>query len=536
MNISYTKLWLKQRFQKAFLTPIKALKLRYVPLLLIYFSYGLSGISAIALTFWEKEDLALSAEQLISISVWTMVPWTLKMIFGQMVDSVALGGSRRKVYIFVGAILMVAGVALLGGLAGRYDIITQLGSDYSLYLTAMLLLTFGFVIQDVTADTMSTEVVDRQEINEKGKLVPRKEKDIQADLAMVQVLGRLSLMLALFLVVGLGGYLAQRISYESIFWLMLGIPFISCLGVLFIRLDEPKKHEQKPLDRKILGGGLIFAVFSMFMAFSDFLYAQEIVFVVSLVLLVVMMKWITRHMDEKKLGILFSTLIALFVFRAIPKVGPGVQWWAIDVLGFDADFFGVLKQISYTIPFLLLWLMSDFITKKSVRAVLLFLVLAEALMSLPELGLYFGIHEALGIDARTVALFDTALESPLDHFAMIPVLSVIAFYAPAGYRGTWFAIGSSLMNLALTAREIVTKYLNKMFVITREVVDEAGNVLVNEDYDELGILMIVRLVLGLIVPVIVIVLLLRQSPRVKTQISEDISEEGPIPPEKKFDV
>jgi len=89
------------------MTPIRAIKIRYIPLLLIYFAYGASGFTAVAETFWVKEALNLSAENLISLGVWLTVPWTIKMIFGQMVDSFTFFGSNRKVYVYIGASLMM---------------------------------------------------------------------------------------------------------------------------------------------------------------------------------------------------------------------------------------------------------------------------------------------------------------------------------------------------------------------------------------------------------------------------------------------
>jgi len=220
--------WLLARLDQALLTPIRALRKRYIPLLTIYFAYGLSGFSAIALSFWQKENLGLSAEELISISVWVMVPWTLKMVFGQMVDSVSIFGSRRKIYVYIGALFMVLGATLLAGMAGQHDWAMSIGTEYQVYLLSALFTTLGFVMQDVTADTMTTEVVERIEMVN-GQELARSEADIQADLSMVQVLGRLALSLAAFSVAGLGGYLAQNFSYESIFWATLVLPLISCV-------------------------------------------------------------------------------------------------------------------------------------------------------------------------------------------------------------------------------------------------------------------------------------------------------------------
>ncbi|HFS85468.1 MAG TPA: hypothetical protein ENK72_02500, partial [Epsilonproteobacteria bacterium] len=71
-------------FYAIFLTPLQAMRWRYVPLLLIYFAYGSSVFTSIAGSFWVKEELNLSAEDLLALGVWLTVPWTIKMIFGQM--------------------------------------------------------------------------------------------------------------------------------------------------------------------------------------------------------------------------------------------------------------------------------------------------------------------------------------------------------------------------------------------------------------------------------------------------------------------
>ncbi len=526
------KNWLLLRLEKAFLTPVRALRKRYIPLLLVYFSYGLSGFSAIALSFWEKDHLALSATQLISISIWVMVPWTLKMVFGQMVDCMPIFGSRRKSYIFLGAFLMALGSLLLVGLAGREEWIMWIGNEYTIYLLSAVFTTFGFVIQDVTADTMTTEVVARTE-KIHGRITARPEKDIQSDLAMVQVLGRLALSLAGFSVAGLGGWLASVFPYQTVFWMTLAIPVISILGASFLRLEEQMDAgEKKPLDIKILVGGIGFAIFSCIMAVADYPFSQEIVFGVSLLLLSIMLRLVTREVPAHKLKILIFTMIALFLYRAtaLMGVGPGLNWWTIDELGFDPAFFGVLAQIGAGVALAVLWLFADFIANRPVRSVLIFLVFFGTLMSLPELGLYYHVNELLGLSARTVALFDTAIGSPLVHISMVPLLALIAFYAPSGNRGTWFAVGASFMNLALTGGELITKYLNHIFVITRRVSDSAGNILVSPNYDDLGVLMIWRLAIAFLIPLAAIYIFLRKTPRVSADaVKSDMSEEAPVP-------
>jgi BT1 family len=99
-----------------------------------------------------------------------------------------------------------------------------------------------------------------------------------------------------------------------------------------------------------------------------------------------------------------------------------------------------------------------------------------------------------GFGARTIAVVEAATASPFAQLSMIPLLTLIAFYAPAGHRATWFALMASLMNTALVAGQLQSKYLNQIFVVGRG------------DYAELGELLIAATVLGLVIPLAAIAL------------------------------
>lgn len=489
--------------------PIKNMRRRYWPLLMIYFAYGLAGFSAIAVTFWQKEELGLSAQQLLAIAAWASFPWTTKIVFGQFVDCIKLFGSRRKVYIYVGACFLVLGTITQAGLAGRHDWIMWLGNEYGIWLLSSLLTVIGYVIQDVTADTMTTEVVDRDEVVD-GVVRPRAEADIKAELAMVQVYARIAIYLAIFMVAGLGGVLAEKLDYETVFWIQLLIPLISISGASLVQLNPIDEKEIKPINPIILGGGLAFAVFSVVIGILQLPFGQEMVFVVSALLLSGLMAMLIRQLPAKEQKTLTFTLLAIFLYRCSPSVGPGLNWWMIDELGFDKIFFGVLAQIGAFTGLLSLWLLSDLITRQALKKAMLIVIVIETLLFLPDLILYHGIHEQLGLEARTVALFDTAALSPLSNIAMVLMLSIIAFYAPAGSRGTWFALAASFMNLALTAADMISKYLNKAFVVTRQVLDEAGAVITAADYSQLGMLILVCMLWTFIVPMLSVGLLIRE--------------------------
>lgn len=482
----------RELLERALLAPVRAMRLRYLPLLMVYFAYGALGLTAVADSFWVRKELTLSAEALAQLGAWLALPWAMKMVFGELVDTVALFGSRRRAYVFVGAGMIAAGLLLLAGAAGKW---IDFASPERLYIAAQLTIVIGVVLQDVVADAMSTEVVPRTETDG----TPRPQPEIDRELGMVQILGRLALSFGLFAGAGLGGWLAGHFAYSSVFLMGLVIPLISASGALLVRLDA---SDSRPTDWRILGGGLAFGAFVLSVALFDVPYSQEISFAVSLAVILAMLNRVTAGIDpETRKRIAYAALI-IFAFRATPGIGEGFRWYAIDVLKFDEPFFGTLAQIGSAVALLAAWFLSDFITRKPVATVLLWLTLLGALLSIPTLLLVFGAHEwtsqALGIGPRTIAVIDAAAVSPLIQLSMVPLLTLIAIYAPASHRATWFALMASFLNLALVGGQLATKYLNAIFVIDRG------------QYGSLPALTVVVVALSLAIPLTAILLLGRR--------------------------
>ena len=114
------------------------------------------------------------------------------------------------------------------------------------------------------------------------------------------------------------------------------------------------------------------------------------------------------------------------------------------------------------------------------------------------------------VDARFIAIIDTALESPLGQIAMIPMLAWIARNAPDDLKATFFAVMASFTNLALSASSLLTKYLNEILVVTREVTDpETGAVTTPADYSQLGVLLLVVAAVTVAAPLLAVALVQR---------------------------
>lgn len=469
------------------------LRRTYLPLLMIYFAYGALGIIDVSRDMWIKERLTLAPAELAAIGVWLSLPWTVKMVFGQLVDSVPIFGSQRRSYILIGAAFTAVGLFTLAGTAGAWIAFARADR---LYILGAMLIVVGTVIQDVVADAMSTEVVSR--VDPAGKA--RSDEEIRTELGMVQVLGRLALGIGILAVAGLSGWLAQFFVRETVFLLGLVIPAISALGVLLIRSES---NERRPLDWRILGGGIGFGIVVVAVALGGLPFGQELIFVLSMLVVCTMLFFVTRELDAKTRRAILCASIIIFAFRATPSVGDGYFWWTLDVLKFDEAFYGSLRQTAAIIAIIAMWTFSKQLTEYSVTKVLFWLAVAGAILSLPNIALFLGVHhwteQQFGLGARGIAVIDAATASPFAQLSMIPLLTLTAFYAPEGHRATWFALMASLMNLALVAGQLQTKYLNQIFVVQRG------------EYSELGSILIASAVLGFVLPVGAIIFLGRRT-------------------------
>ncbi len=474
---------LLDKLKAALVTPMRAMRLRYLPLLMIYFAYGALGLVAIAEAFWIKEALTFTPAQLAAIAVWLTLPWTIKMVFGQLADSVPIMGSQRRAYVFIGASLVASGLVILAGAAGGW---IAFASKNALYVMAQLIIVIGVVLQDVIADAMTTEVVEREHPDG----TPRPKAEIERELGLVQVLGRLALWSGVLSVAGLSGWLAQIFSYQTIFLLGLAIPAISATGAVLVRLDGAAP---KPIDWRILGGGLAFGAVVLAIGLGGLPLGQELVFVISLAVIALMLARIGEELDEAHRKRIFYAALVIFLYRASPGVGEGYRWFTIDMLGFDEAFYGTLAQIGAGLSLAGAWLFSDVITRQPIAKVLLWLTIIGTILSLPSIALALRwdqwTMEMFGFGARTIAFVDTTVTSPFAELSMIPALTLVAINAPVGRRATWFALMASLMNVALVAGQLQTKYLNLWFEIDRG------------SYANLAALTIVAVTIGFVVPV-----------------------------------
>lgn len=501
----------------------KAFRLTYLPPLMVYMAAGISGLTGIVGTFYVKEELGLSATFLASLGFWAGLPWALKMPVGHLVD---LYWRWKSVFVFLGSGLIAVSLLIMVGLLGHPDLMRAWAPVEAWFVLSTLLAPTGYVLQDVVADAMTVEAVPR--VGSDGLALPAEE--IRLMDTTMQTLGRVAIvgggilvsLVNVFLMEGVGDLpRAEKLAaYLGVYTLALLIPVISVLGVLLAWILGHNKARRSvvppPVNWNILGGSLMFAVITLGVGLGGVPYGQEIIFLGSMSIVLLLMFHLARELAPEARRVMLGTAAIVFVFRALPGVGAGGGWWQIDVLGFDQAFIAQLSLISSALALFGMFIFRRYMAERSIAHVVGFLTIAGTILYLPMIGMYYGLHHwtdaHLGFGARTIALVDTALESPLGQVAMIPMLAWIANSAPERLKATYFAVMASFTNLALSGAQLGTKYLNQVFVVTREVKDAAtGAVKIPADYGELGILMLTTTVIGITLPFLAIAVFRRYS-------------------------
>lgn len=492
---------------------------------------GISGLTGIVGTLFIKDYLNLSAEFLAALGFWAGIPWALKMPLGHLVD---LLWRWKSILVFVGSGLIATSLAIMTALIGHPDFMSQFANIEIWFVISVLLSPIGYVIQDVVADAMTVEAVPV--VDENGERFS--EAEIKSRHTTMQTLGRVAIIggglaVALVNIVMFRGVaqlseLEKIAIYINIYQLALVIPLISVLGV---GLNEMLKwrfvsqlrkkgftdsqireltqvQEEKPNPNwSILGGSSAFVLFTVGIGLSSFNFKQEVIFVTSMAIVLFLMFKLIQNLDLEAKRVLIGTAIVIFVFRAMPGPGSGYTWWSIDRLGFDEQFIAVLGLTANVFALLGIFIFRKFMARRSMAYIVGFLTIAGTILTLPNVGMYYGLHHWTAahtgglIDARAIALIDTTLESPLGQVAMIPMLAWIANSAPSNLKATFFAVMASFTNLALSLSQLGTKYLNQWFTVSREVLNrQTGVVEVPADYSELGLLLLVVMAIGFLLP------------------------------------
>jgi len=303
----------------------------------VYFIAGASALAGVATTFYYKEDLRLTIVQVQLLGSLSVVPWSIKPLYGFLSDRRPIWKLRRKPYLVLAGLLGAVGYFLLAFWV----------RDFKGAALAVILSGIGFALADVIVDGIVAERSRTQK--EAGRL---------------QSLCRASLMVGALLVAYLSGILVESLGPRLVFVLTGCLPLLTA-GLALLISEEPavmQVFDWKDTWRKFkaaLNPTILWSTLFLFIwrstpgtggAFNYFVidelhftpefFGQLTVVsrVMAIVGIVIFRKWLLKL----PLRHLFAGIMIASVILSLPAFGLIYGWY--NLLGVSPQFFALADE------------------------------------------------------------------------------------------------------------------------------------------------------------------------------------------------
>lgn len=131
-----------------------------IAILLVYFVQGILGLGRLAVSFFLKDELAMSPAEVSAMFGIVIIPWMIKPIFGFISDGIPIFGYRRRPYIiFSGVLGAFSWVALANWVH------TPLAATGAIAMSSL-----SVALSDVIVDSLVVERVQKESISSTGSL------------------------------------------------------------------------------------------------------------------------------------------------------------------------------------------------------------------------------------------------------------------------------------------------------------------------------------------------------------------------------
>ncbi len=129
-------------------------------ILLVYFVQGILGLARLAVSFFLKDDLALSPAQVSALMGVAALPWMVKPLFGFLSDGLPIFGYRRRPYL------------ILSGLLGAVSWVAMALWVHTAWAAtvAIALSSLSVAVSDVIVDSLVVERARKEAISDAGSL------------------------------------------------------------------------------------------------------------------------------------------------------------------------------------------------------------------------------------------------------------------------------------------------------------------------------------------------------------------------------
>ena len=354
-------------------------------ILLVYAVQGILGISRLAVSFFLKDELALSPAEVAALMGIAALPWVIKPVFGFISDGLPIFGYRRRPYLILSGLLGVGAWLSLANLVH-----TAAGATLAIAITSL-----SVAFSDVIVDSLIVERARDESVGKAGSL--------QALCWGASAVG--GLLTAYF-----SGLLLQHFSTRTVFALTAAFPLLVSAAAVWIS-EEPVT----PADGN----------------------RQTVV--------KEQMQQLWQALTQK--AIWMPTLF-LFLWQCTPTAESAFFYFSTNELGFTPEFLGRVRLVTSLASLLGVWLFQRFLKTIPFRQIFIWTTLLSSLLGLTALLLVTHTNRSLGIDDHWFALGDSLILTVMGQLTFMPVLVLAARLCPPGIEATLFAMLMSVLNLS----------------------------------------------------------------------------------------
>jgi len=354
-------------------------------ILLVYAVQGILGISRLAVSFFLKDELALSPAEVAALMGIAALPWVIKPVFGFISDGLPIFGYRRRPYLILSGLVGVGAWLSLANLVH-----TAAGATLAIAITSL-----SVAFSDVIVDSLIVERARDESVGKAGSL--------QALCWGASAVG--GLLTAYF-----SGLLLQHFSTRTVFALTAAFPLLVSAAALWIS-EEPVTLADGNRQTVV----------------------KE------------QMQQLWQALTQK--AIWMPTLF-LFLWQCTPTAESAFFYFSTNELGFTPEFLGRVRLVTSLASLLGVWLFQRFLKTIAFRKIFIWTTLLSSLLGLTALLLVTHTNRSLGIDDHWFALGDSLILTVMGQLTFMPVLVLAARLCPPGIEATLFAMLMSVLNLS----------------------------------------------------------------------------------------
>ena len=341
----------------------------------VYFVQGIgspdSGIAGQPVLYLLKEHIGLTAAQTAYFLTIMALPWNVKPLSGLLSDFLPLWGYRRKSYlVLVNTAMVLCWLSLV--FAPAYT--------YGFLLSALTACALGFAFSDVLCDALMVET---------GKPI-----GMTGRFQSVQWMG---LNLAAVIAGIGGGYIAQHLSYATIFCIAGAFPLMTVAMTLLVVREKRSRVDREQARR-------------------TFTSLKQLV----------------------KLRNLWIVIGFLFLWNFSPSFGAPLFYYMRDTLGFSKIFIGSIESVESVGRIVGAGFFWYFCRRLPLRKLINVSIGIGVVAALGYLGL-------IGHRTAVFLQFSIGMISMVAHLTM---LDLAARNCPDWVEGTAFALLMSVFNIA----------------------------------------------------------------------------------------